>query len=514
MRRGGELLAFGYRRAAYLGLSGRDGILFVSNKMGKLLPQAVVLFLLAMLIGAPVLWRPAEAVPEAGARPLVIYTPHNEQIRQEIGNAFKAWHKDKYGEPVEILWRTGGSGEIQRILISQYRAELEQALAQNREVQSVGYDVVFGGGDYMFDKYFRRVGVTVSDPNDTEKSHHASITQPIELPSEVVESVYRDGMIADAKTYDPNGHWWGVILSSFGIVYNNDAHESLGLDIPESWQQLCDPGYFKYLALADPSHSGSVRVTYNAILQRMGYDEGWHTLRRMFANARYFATSSSKVPLDVSAGDAAAGVCIDFYGRFQAQSVGHNRVGYVSPADTTVYACDPVAVLNGVTGERLEISKRFVEFMLTYEGQALWNFHTGDPDGPVTYELRRPPVSHEMYSDQRLSRMVDQVNYYTMAKALEPGTPNYMGSVATVLHAMAIDTHQDLAQAWRTIIDEQDPARKAKMLELFDAMPFTQDELIARPDEWDADPELRELDRIEWTRFYTEQYRRIVEGDL
>ena len=482
--------------------------------MAKLLPQFIVLGLIALLIGAPVLWRPADAVPEAGAKRLVILSPHNEQIREEIGHAFNEWHKAKYGQPVEILWRTGGSGEIQRILLSQYRAELEQALEQDRPVRSVGYDVVFGGGDYMFDKYFRRVGVTVADPNDPEKTHHISVTQPIELPSELIQRVYGDGKIADAKTYDPNGHWWGVILSSFGIVYNNDAIASLGLEQPTHWRELGDPRYYHYIALADPAQSGSVRVTYNAILQRVGYDQGWHILRRMFANARYFSNSSTVVPLDVSAGEAAAGVCIDFYGRFQAQSVGHNRVGYISPADTTVYACDPVAVLNGVTGERLELSKHFIEFLLSFEGQAIWNFHAGDPDGPETFELRRPPISHQMYTPELMARMVDPVDYYVMAKPLPPGTPNYMGSVATALHAMAIDTHEDLAEAWRTIIKEKDPQRKAKMLELFDSLPFTQQELAERPSDWDKDPDLRERDRIEWTRFFTKQYRRIVEGKL
>lgn len=473
-----------------------------------------MLTLLALLIGAPVLWRPPEAVPDPGARRLVILTPHNEQIRQEISSAFNAWHQAHYQEPVEILWRVGGSGEIQRILLSQYRAELQQSVAQGRDIQSVGYDIVFGGGDYMFDKYFRRVGVTVSDPDDPQKTHHASVTQPIDLPDDVIAAVYGDGQIADARTYDVNGHWWGVILSSFGIVYNNDALDSMGMDAPVGWGALANERYFRWLAMADPSHSGSVRVTYNAILQRVGYDEGWSILRRMFANARYFATSATKVPLDVSSGDAAAGICIDFYGRYQAQSVGGGRVGYVSPADTTVYACDPVAVLNGVSGERLELSKRFIEFLLTYEGQALWNFKTGDPDGPKHYELRRPPVSHQMYKPELMRRMVDPVNYYTMAKALEPGTPNYMSSVSVVLHAMAIDTHEDLVDAWRAIIDESDPARKAAMIELFDAMPFTQEELVDRPDAWETDPDLRELDRIEWTRFFSNQYRRIVEGEL
>ena len=39
------------------------------------------------------------------------------------------------------------------------------------------------------------------------------------------------------------------------------------------------------------------------------------------ANARYFTDSSQKPPIDVAQGDCAAGICIDFYGRAQAEAV-------------------------------------------------------------------------------------------------------------------------------------------------------------------------------------------------
>lgn len=37
-------------------------------------------------------------------------------------------------------------------------------------------------------------------------------------------------------------------------------------------------------------------------------------------NARYFTDAGSKVPVDVSLGDAAAGMCIKTFGRFQDES--------------------------------------------------------------------------------------------------------------------------------------------------------------------------------------------------
>ena len=74
-------------------------------------------------------------------------------------------------------------------------------------------------------------------------------------------------------------------------------------------------------ALVNPAQSGSVKTALEAIIQRLGWERGWQIIRRMSANARSVASSAPKVPLDVSAGDSAAGPCIDFYGRYQSQAI-------------------------------------------------------------------------------------------------------------------------------------------------------------------------------------------------
>ena len=56
-------------------------------------------------------------------------------------------------------------------------------------------------------------------------------------------------------------------------------------------------------------------------------------LMKIGANARYFTDASTKIALDVEAGEAAAGMTIDFYGRFQSEAVrkpdGSSRLQYV-----------------------------------------------------------------------------------------------------------------------------------------------------------------------------------------
>ena len=186
----------------------------------------------------------------------------------------------------------------------------------------------------------------------------------------MLQQVYPQPLIGDAPLYHDALRWVGVALSSFGIVYNRDVlRDVLDIHEPTQWRDLSDPVYAGWLALADPAHSGSITATYHAILSRQGCSAGWKTLRRIFANACYFAWSASKVPVDVSAGQAAAGMCINFYGRFQSGAIGGDRVGYVDPPLTTVITADPISILRGAPHR--ELANAFVLWLLSSQAQHL-----------------------------------------------------------------------------------------------------------------------------------------------
>ena len=50
-----------------------------------------------------------------------------------------------------------------------------------------------------------------------------------------------------------------------------------------------------------------------------GWRNGMNLIKIISANARYFTDSASKVTKDTASGNAAAGMCIDFYGRSEAE---------------------------------------------------------------------------------------------------------------------------------------------------------------------------------------------------
>ena len=57
---------------------------------------------------------------------------------------------------------------------------------------------------------------------------------------------------------------------------------------------------------------------------------------------------------------------------------------------------DPIGLLRGARNK--EAAEMFIAFVLSPEGQKLWNFKVGAPGGPVKYALRRLPVRKELYA--------------------------------------------------------------------------------------------------------------------
>ena len=458
------------------------------------LPRILILAALLVIVGVPVAgkWmrtRGSTATPDTPrAMTLVVVTPHIEQIRLEFGLAFDAWHRRVHGSPAIIDWRTpGGTSEIRKLLESQAEAavasgactvvppkhlkhkgsekeELPEAIIDPNKADLP--DVFFGGGSFehtasktgfvteiAVDGKRQRVRVRVSAPPQPA---------PGGFTQDYLDGVYgKENRVGVERLYDDDQHWFGTALSGFGIVYNRELLNELGLPEPTTFEELGNPKLFRRVGLADPRLSGSVATLYDAILNKEGWDKGWRTLREMSANARYFSSSSTQPPLDVSQGECAAGVAIDFYGRGQSQSLikpgadpSSSRVGYIDPPGATYIDADPASIINGA--KHPELARRFIEFCLTDEAQALWQFTPLDqkpPDaadglGPQHDRLRRMPVKPSMYT-MYLDRFTDKTNAFDIASK----TPlrGWRDLIGPLMGAFAIDNHREMQEAWRVL---------------------------------------------------------------
>ena len=471
-------------------------------------PVIIIGICLAILFGVPLFFRSDSVEISLNAKQVIIITPHNEQIRHEFGVGFSKWHKEQYSEDAEVVWSVpGGTSEIRRMLQSQYTHAIETGKTAGGDA-----DLVFGGGSYEHSVLKKILKSTRAGEEVT-----TTISVPAQIDQQLLHEVYRENKIGDVTLYDPDGYWYGLALSGFGIVYNNDVLKAKGVEPPSGWEALCDPKLLGSLALVNPAQSGSVTTAFESILKFLGWTRGWQVLRRAAANSRYFSASRLKPPADVSPGDAAMGVCIDFYGRYQSQAIANSgagdRVGYIDPPGATMIDPDPISLLRNAPN--VETAKRFIEFCMTHQAQSLWQFRVDDPAddglGPDTWELRRMPIRRDMY-DLYLERMVDQVNPFESAVPSPYSDQNMRAFIAPIFSAMAMDHHEELVEAWKAIIfhpaypntselvtarDVDDP-ELAAMLEIFDAMPMfvtNEDEKLALDT-----PENRQVLKYGWLR--------------
>src|SRR4051794_24823545 len=208
---------------------------------------------------------------------------------------------------------------------------------------------------------------------------------------------------------------------------------------------------------------------------RDGWREGMRAIHLSGANARYFPDSSQKPPIDVAAGNCAAGLCIDFYGRQQAEAVrrrdNSERLGFIAPVGGTVSSVDPIALLRGAKNR--DVAVAFMEYLLSIDGQKLWNFKPGTPGGPQHFALRRIPVRKDFYAHAEWQEFRSDPEAMPFAQSEQliyryEWTGGIFREMSFIIRVMCQDTHDELVDAWQAIIAAPEPAKANALRELQD----------------------------------------------
>lgn len=481
----------------------------------------LALFLaLAAVIAAPVLLKPDGSTRTRDFPPkdrLVVISPHIESIRAEFEAAFVQWMRERHGREVVIDWRIpGGTSEIKKVIEGEYRAALEhywrtsrsdpwkeeygrefmdassQSPARGVWLEStvgIGIDVFFGGGPGDFTEMARKGCIVAGDAEAGLGLAALRRARPEWFSDAGIPEKF-----AGEHFRDPNDTWAGTCLSSFGICYNTDFYTRLGIKpLPSRWEDLASPALENRVAMADPGKSGTVvKMLENILQQEMqraaaeakqsggdpkaalaeGWTRGLRIIQKIGANARYWTDSSTKIPLDVAEGDAAAGMCIDFYGRniierLEQANHGASRMAFVLPEGGTGQSVDPIAMLRGAPNP--ELATRFMEFVLGMEGQRLWAFKAGAPGGPKLMALRRLPVRRDYYTEENLRHAADpSILPYEIQNLLvyDPSlTGSSFSAIRLIIRAMCLDTHEELKTAWRALIANGFPPEATAVFE-------------------------------------------------
>lgn len=491
--------------------------------------RGTIIIAFLVTIAVPFLLRKDGETQEVAEDTVIVISPHNEAIRTEFAHGFRKWYKAETGRTVAVDWRViGGTSEIVRYLAGEYKTafrlrwERDQGRSWTNEVSSnfdaarveiddspgddtpaeaarraflasdvsCGLDVFFGGGSFEFIRQSAAGRLVRAAVVDEHPEWFGDSIIPIAWNGEPYS--------------DPEGRWIGAVLASFGIIHNSDAYERLGIEsAPNQWADLADDRLRGELALADPTKSGSINKAFEMVVQqamqdrygelmaegvseeeadfrapREGWMNGFKLLQNLGANARYFTDSSQKPAIDVFQGDSAAGMCIDFYGRYQAEAVtrreGKPRVAYLTPPGGSVFSVDPIGRLRGSPNR--EVADAFITYVLSPEGQKVWNYRVGTPGGPEMFALRRLPIRRDAYTPESRQYMSDpdvvpyapENDFFYRAD----WSGHLFRELAFVMRVVCLDTHHELSKAWKTILDAGRPPEAVAILQDLSAVDY------------------------------------------
>ena len=164
---------------------------------------------------------------------------------------------------------------------------------------------------------------------------------------------------------DPNGYWYGIYTGILGFMVNKDELDRLGLEAPQTWDDLLKDEYKDLIWLSNYNTAGTAKLVVNTILQMKGHDEGIQYLVNLDKNIQVYTKSGSGPSKNVGTGECVIGIGFLHDGITQIVDNGYENIQLIIPADGTSCEIGPVAIFNGA--KHPNAARLFVEYALSPE---------------------------------------------------------------------------------------------------------------------------------------------------
>ena len=115
-----------------------------------------------------------------------------------------------------------------------------------------------------------------------------------------------------------DGTWTGVYVGALGFCSNTELLDELGVEAPDSWEDLLDPRLDDNVQVAHPASSGTAYTTFYTQVARFGGDEeaALDYMRQLHDNILYYTKSGAAPGRNAGSGEVAVAIifshdCID-----------------------------------------------------------------------------------------------------------------------------------------------------------------------------------------------------------
>lgn len=197
---------------------------------------------------------------------------------------------------------------------------------------------------------------------------------------------------------DPSGHWSPFYVGALGFAVSNDWFTEMGMEYPQSWDDLLKPEFQGEISMAHPGSSGTAYTVLSTILQLKGEEAGWEYFRAFNQNIRQYTKSGSAPAQNVALGEAAIGIVFAHDG-LKPSAQGY-PVEVVFPTDGTGYEVGGLALIKNAPAAELENAKKFIDWTMSKAGQEL--FEDSESFRLPVNKLAAPPTGAISIGDLRV----------------------------------------------------------------------------------------------------------------
>jgi iron(III) transport system substrate-binding protein len=191
----------------------------------------------------------------------------------------------------------------------------------------------------------------------------------------IADSVTMESMVSDGYLYSymsPNrdqyedslyskdGYYYGTKLITTGIVRHKQAPQH-----PTDWADLVKPEYKNQVAMPSPLYSGAALIHLATLTADKSL--GWNYFEQLHANQAMAQGGNGGVLKAVASGTKPYGVIVDFLAIREAAK--GSPIEFIFPKTGVTMVTEPVAIMKEAKNKAA--AKRFVDFLLSKEGQAL-----------------------------------------------------------------------------------------------------------------------------------------------
>lgn len=166
---------------------------------------------------------------------------------------------------------------------------------------------------------------------------------------------------------DPDGNWTGVYIGALGFCSNQTQLDRLGVDVPDSWDDLLDPALKGQVSMAHPSTSGTAFTTLWTQVTRLGgEDAGMEYMAQLHNNVLQYSKSGTAPGQIAGRGEAAVGLVFS-HDCVKYQEEGMTDLVVSFPEEGTGYEVGGVALVAGSSHK--EAAQAYIDFAISAEGQ-------------------------------------------------------------------------------------------------------------------------------------------------